>query len=46
MLEPFNVIMILWNCNQFWRSEKKYHLDLTANPYLFVFHSKAQEGHL
>lgn len=26
--------------------EKKHpHLDLTANPHLLAFHSKAQEGH-
>lgn len=40
---PFNVIMILWDCKQLWRNN---HLDLTANPYLFAFHSKAQKGHL
>lgn len=28
------------------KKKKKNHLDLTANPYLFAFHSKAQEGHL
>lgn len=26
--------------------KEKNHPDLTANPYLFAFHSKAQEGHL
>lgn len=26
--------------------KNKNHLDLTANPYSFAFHSKAQEGHL
>lgn len=40
---PFNVIMILWDCKQLWRNN---HLDLTADPYLFAFHSKAQKGHL
>lgn len=40
---PFNVIMILWDCKQL---RGNNHLNLTANPHLFAFHSKAQEGHL
>lgn len=28
------------------KKKLKNHLDLTANPYQFAFHSNAQEGHL